>query len=115
MNTKQKNFQRRRKRVRSKIAGTVDKPRLSVFRSGKYIYAQLIDDVNGKSLAAVSTKSIKKDNKTLGILAFDVGENLANMAKKRKISKVAFDKSGYKYHGAIKQLAEGARKGGLIF
>lgn len=115
MNTKQENFQKRKRRVRGKISGTAEMPRLSVFRSGKYIYAQLIDDTKSKTLVVASSKLVKKGKKTLSELAFVVGENLATQAKKKKISKVAFDKSGYKYHGAVKQLAEGARKGGLKF
>lgn len=91
--------------------------RLSVFRSNKHIYSQIIDDEAKKTLAAASdkdikTKQLKKDKMKI---AFQVGEILAQKAKKQKINKVYFDRNKYKYHGRVKQLAEGARKGGLDF
>lgn len=96
----------RHKRVRAVIKGTSERPRLSVFRSNKYIYAQLIDDV--KSITLLSAGGAKKT-------ASKVGENLAEKALEKGIKKVVFDRGGYKYHGQIRNLAEGARKGGLKF
>jgi len=107
----------RRKRVRRNMAGTSDKPRLSVFRSNMYIYAQLIDDQNSKTLSAVSDKKLPKEGiaKTKLEKAASVGELIATDAKKQKITKVVFDRGNYKYHGRVKALAEAARKGGLNF
>ncbi|MEL7121437.1 MAG: 50S ribosomal protein L18 [Bacteroidota bacterium] len=103
-------------RIRNKIAGTQQKPRLSVFRSNKAIYAQLIDDLAGTTLASASTldSSIDKSiNKTDQAKA--VGQLLAERAKSADISTVVFDRGGYLYHGRVKALAEGAREGGLNF
>ena len=105
---------RRHNRVRAKITGTADRPRLCVFRSARFIYAQLIDDTTGKTLASVSdAKSKKSGTKTES--AFAVGEALATAAAKHKIKSVVFDRGGYKYHGRVESLADGARKGGLEF
>ncbi len=103
-------------RVRKKIKGTTDRPRLSVFRSLKYIYAQIIDDSTGQTLASASSLIIPdlKSGDTIAV-AKQVGQNLANEAKKKNISNVVFDRGGYLYHGRIKALAEGAREGGLLF
>jgi len=99
---------RRRIRIRSKIKGTKDCPRLSVFRSNKHIYAQLIDDVKGETLAAALGGT--------GVpAATEVGKDLAKKAMDSKIKKVVFDRGGYKYHGRVKALAEAAREGGLEF
>ncbi len=106
----------RHRRIRSRISGIEEKPRFSVFRSNKYNYAQLINDQTGKVLASVSDqklKSTKKEKKTEK--AYKVGELLAAEAKKKKIEKVVFDRGGYKYHGRVKAIAEGARKAGLKF
>jgi len=103
---KQEKRYRRHKRVRAKIKGTAEVPRLCVFRSNKYIYAQIIDDEKGKSL--VSTKEILSRAKK-------AGQDIAKKAIEKKINKVVFDRGGYKYHGRVKALAEGARKGGLKF
>ena len=103
-------------RIRNKIAGTQQKPRLSVFRSNKAIYAQLIDDLAGSTLASASTldSSIDKSgNKTDQAKA--VGQLLAERAKSANISTEVFDRGGYLYHGRVKALAEGAREGGLNF
>lgn len=107
----------RRKRVRRNMVGTADKPRLSVFRSNMYIYAQLIDDQNSKTLSAVSDKKLPKETaaKTKLEKAASIGEQIANEAKKQKITKVVFDRGNYKYHGRVKALADAARKGGLNF
>jgi large subunit ribosomal protein L18 len=109
------NLKRRKLRVRKKVFGTKSRPRLSVFRSNKYCYVQLIDDKKGETLVGVSLKEIKeahqKKNKKEG--AFEVGKILAEKAKEKKIKKAVFDRAGYKYHGRVKQVAEGAREGGL--
>ncbi|MGM0737919.1 MAG: 50S ribosomal protein L18 [Bacteroidota bacterium] len=108
-----------RKRVRSKIAGTADKPRLCIFKSSKHVYAQLIDDQAGETIAAASTvlKNMKDQlgDKPKMEKAEAIGEFLAKTAQDKGIDKVVFDRSGYKYHGIVKSLAEGARKGGLQF
>ncbi|OGM86745.1 50S ribosomal protein L18 [Candidatus Woesebacteria bacterium RIFOXYC1_FULL_46_16] len=116
MNQKQEKFKQRKKRVRTKVKGTADRPRLSVFRSNKYLYAQIIDDRQGKTLVAASSREAAAGTlKTNMEKADKVGEALAKKALKAKIKKVTFDRSGYQYHGIIKALAEGARKGGLEF
>lgn len=110
------NKKKRKLRVRKKVFGTQGRPRLSVFRSNKYIYAQLIDDVAGKTLVDVSAEAAKlHQGKTKTEAAFEVGKALAKKAKKAKISKVVFDRGSYKYHGRVKNLAEGSREGGLNF
>jgi large subunit ribosomal protein L18 len=104
---------RRHKRVRSKVSGTAEKPRLTVFRSNAAIYAQLIDDVKGVVLASASSLKIKKSK---GIeAAKQTGTELANKAKEKKIEKCVFDRGGYLYHGKVKALADGARETGLQF
>ncbi len=105
--TKQLKRQMRHKRVRAKINGTSERPRLSVFKSNKYIYLQLVDDVNGKTLVAASDRGLKS--------AYEVGQLLAKKAAEKGIKKVVFDRGGYKFHGAILELAKGAREGGLKF
>ena len=105
-----------RRRIRKTVAGTADAPRLSVFRSNKEIYAQLIDDSNGKTLAAASSrdKDIQaQDNKQA--TASEVGKSIAAKAAAAGISVVRFDRGGYLYHGRVKSLADGAREGGLKF
>jgi large subunit ribosomal protein L18 len=103
-------------RVRKKIKGTPDRPRLSVYRSLKYIYAQIIDDSTGFTLASASSLTIPeiKSGDTMSV-AKKVGEQIADEAKKKNILSVVFDRGGYLYHGRIKALAEGARSGGLQF
>ncbi|TSC95648.1 MAG: large subunit ribosomal protein L18 [Parcubacteria group bacterium Athens1014_10] len=113
---KQDKRNKRRKRIRAKIFGTQEKPRFSVFRSLKYIYAQLINDEKGETLAAASDHDIKdKGKKKKEEISKEVGKLIAKKAIEKKISQVVFDKGGYKYHGRIKSLAEGAREGGLKF
>ncbi len=104
---------RRKKTVRRKVTGTAERPRLSVYRSNKHIYAQLIDDIAGKSLVTSSDKAIKKG--TPVERAIEVGKEIATKAKTMKINQVVFDRSGYKYHGRVKSLADGAREAGLEF
>jgi large subunit ribosomal protein L18 len=106
---------RRRRRVRAKVRGTAERPRLSVFRSNRGIQAQLIDDVTGHTLAAVNWT--EGDLKGLGTMdqAKRAGELLAERAKAAGVENVIFDRGGYRYHGRVKALAEGAREGGLTF
>ncbi len=106
---------RRHRRVRGKVAGTAERPRLAVFRSNRGIFAQLVDDDSGKTLAGASWVGLKgfKGDKTAQ--AREVGKVLAAAGKKAGIETVVFDRGGYLYHGRVKALAEGAREGGLIF
>lgn len=106
-----------RYRIRKKVKGTSSCPRLSVFRSNKQIYAQLIDDVNGVTLVATSTreKSLQDMKAPKVDLAREVGKALASKATQSGISSIVFDRGGYLYHGRVKALAEGAREGGLQF
>ena len=111
---KAKRYQERKNRVRAKISGTKERPRLSVYRSNNHIYGQIIDDVAGKTLVSASdVKSKEKGNKSE--IAGKVGEEIAKVAIAKKIKKVVFDRNGFAYHGRVKALAEGARKGGLVF
>lgn len=103
---------RRRKRVRKKISGTGERPRLTVHRSLKHIYAQLIDDASGTTLAAASSVSLKIPGGNVEA-AKKVGKSLAESAKKGKIGTVAFDRNGRLYHGRVKALADAAREAGL--
>ena len=105
---------KRIKRTRAKISGTADRPRLSVFRSLRYIYAEIIDDEKGKILTSIDSRKLKKAKNNIET-AGKIGEEIAKLAIAKKISEVVFDKRGYKYHGKVKALAEGARKGGLKF
>lgn len=107
---------KRKKRVRLKIFGRKEKPRLSVFRSLKHIYAQLIDDEKRHTLTSASDLELKIKKKMKKIeIAKEVGKLIAKKAQELKIEKVVFDRGGYKYHGRVKALAEGAREGGLKF
>ena len=132
---KQQKRHQRHKRVRARIKGTADRPRLCVFRSAKHIYAQMIDDEKGKTIFAAEDREIKKSRKTVSLprskktedgerkpaeagktaIAREVGKLIAEKAKDLKIEKVVFDRGGYQYHGRVKALAEGAREGGLKF
>ncbi len=114
MTTSKENHRKMRHgKIRSKIHGTSDRPRLSVFRSNITIYAQLIDDNKGNVITSFSSVKLKKEK---GIdAAKKVGLELAKLAKGKKISTCVFDRSGYLYHGRVKALAEGAREGGLKF
>ncbi len=107
---------KRHRRVRAKISGTPERPRLNVFRSNKHIYAQLIDDVNGVTLAAASTMDKAfEGNGGNKDAARKVGQTIAKLALDKKIEDVVFDRGGYLYHGRVKELADGAREGGLKF
>ena len=116
MTSQNKNQKRqiRHKRVRSKVFGTGERPRLCVFKSNLHTYAQLIDDGKNKVLAFASDKEAKK-GKNPQEKAFEIGKLIAEKAKEKKISKAVFDRGGYLYHGKVKALAEGAREGGLEF
>lgn len=109
---------RRKARVRAQVYGTAKRPRLSVFRSLKHISVQLIDDEKSKTLVSATSQEVKKkkSQKVKKVdLAFEVGKLLAKKALDKKIKVCVFDKSGYKYHGRVKAIAEGAREGGLKF
>jgi large subunit ribosomal protein L18 len=112
--------ERRKLRIRKKISGTSERPRLSVFRSAKHIYAQVIDDASGATLVAVSTltegvKGAGSDDEGKVGAAKRVGSLLATRCKEKNIERVVFDRNGYMYHGRVVALAEGAREGGLDF
>ena len=134
--SKLEKLKKRKKRVRGKLFGTKTKPRLSVYRSNNHIYAQLINDEKGETVIAVSdivkskkssvknsgkknSKKIKSGSALIDLskveLARETGKKLAALAVKRKIKMVQFDRGGYKYHGRVKALADGAREGGLKF
>lgn len=102
-----------RYRLRKKIQGTAEKPRLCVFRSNKSIYCQLIDDLQGQTLASASSKTMTSGTKVEQ--AKEVGKAIAEKAKALNVDKIVFDRSGYIYHGRIKALADGAREAGLQF
>lgn len=108
---------RRKIRSRFKVKRSSNRMRLSVYRSNKYIYGQIIDDSTGAALVAISSKKIESKDGDKGKIdiSFRTGEILAKMAKKKSINEIVFDRSGYRYHGRVKALAEGARKGGLKF
>ena len=111
------NFQRRdriKKGIRKKISGTTSSPRLTVFRSNKDIYVQLVDDESGKTILGVSSKDIKSKGNKVEV-SKNVGIELAKKASEKGVSIVKFDRNGYLYHGRVKALAEGAREGGLKF
>jgi large subunit ribosomal protein L18 len=108
--------ERRHRRVRGRVDGTAERPRLVVFRSNRGIEAQLVDDLAGKTLAAASWLNLKKSFKgNKSEQAAEVGKLLAANAKKANIETVVFDRGGYLYHGRVKALADGAREGGLKF
>ena len=110
---------KRKKRVRKKVRGTSEMPRLMIFRSSKNIYAQIIDDSSSSTVLSFSSVTkFYKDQKKKGTnkdAAFFVGERIAQLAKEKGITKICFDRAGYKYHGRVKALADGARAGGLQF
>lgn len=110
--------QKRKIRIRKKVSGTAERPRLVVFRSNTHIYAQIINDEDGKTLISASTLALSK--KEAGahcnlVGAAEVGKEIARLAKEKNIGKVVFDRNGYIYHGRVKALADGAREGGLEF
>ena len=108
---------KRKIRARIKVRENFSRPRLCVFRSTKHIYGQIVDNVTGKTLLGLSSKDVEGEKEEKGKIdiSFRTGEELAKKALKKKIDTIVFDRSGYKYHGRVKALAEGARKGGLKF
>ncbi len=115
--TKLERRARLKRRIRKTVEGTEGRPRLSVYRSNKEIYAQVIDDVNSKTLAAASSrdKDIDTSNKNKVEVANLVGKSIAEKALKAGVETITFDRGGYLYHGRVKSLADGAREGGLKF
>jgi large subunit ribosomal protein L18 len=107
--------ERRHRRVRGKVAGTAERPRLTVFRSNRGVFAQLVDDASGKTLAGASWITVKGLKGTKTDQARAVGQAIAEAAKKVGVETVVFDRGGYLYHGRVKALADGAREGGLKF
>ncbi len=114
MRTKRAQRKLRHNRVRSKVIGNLNRPRMNIFRSLNHIYVQIIDDAAGKTLAAASSKDIKTKGAKAKIAA-EVGKLAAEKAIKAGIKKVTFDRGGYQYHGRVKELAEAARASGLEF
>lgn len=116
MNTLQKKqaiFARRKARIRAKLSGTAERPRLAVFKSNKFIYAQVIDDAKGHTMAAADTRALK--GATPVERAKELGAEIAKRAKAAKVAKVVFDRGGFLYTGKIKMVADAAREGGLEF
>lgn len=112
--TKTERRKRIQLRIRKKISGTAERPRISVFRSNSQIYAQIIDDASGKTLVSASSVELKSKGKKTEV-ASQVGKSLAEKAKGAGLTNVVFDRSGYLFHGRVKALADGAREGGLNF
>jgi large subunit ribosomal protein L18 len=126
MKTKLQKRKTRQRRVRAKITGTAARPRLAIFKSNSYIYAQLIDDVAGKTIVSASDvktkKTAKPGSKQAGVTGFakvessmNIGKEIAKLAASKGIKQVVFDRGGYQYTGRVKAVAEGAREGGLEF
>jgi large subunit ribosomal protein L18 len=111
---KQEKRERRHRRIRSHLSGSSARPRLSVFKSNRYLSVQLIDDEKGRTIATASTKGIT-EKKTPLIKAQMLGKTIAALAQKSGVSTVVFDRSGYLYAGRVKAMADGARSGGLVF
>jgi large subunit ribosomal protein L18 len=114
-NATQKHVQRERRhnRIRSRVSGTATRPRLAVFRSNRYVYAQLINDETSTTLASADSREVKGENNT--VRATEVGKQIAEAAKKVGIDAIVFDRGGFKYQGVVAALADGAREGGLQF
>jgi large subunit ribosomal protein L18 len=106
---------RRKKRIRKRITGTTGRPRLSVFRSSKHMYAQVIDDSEGKTLVSVCSYEKGQKSKSAIEQCQALGKTLAERCKAKNVETIVFDKNGFSFHGRVKALAEGAREGGLIF
>ena len=119
MDTKKAMRLKRKKRIRTKVSGTSDRPRLTVFRSAKHIYAQIVDDTRGQTLISASTmeKQMREKEKAENKVstADEIGKLVAKRALDKGISSVVFDRNGYKYHGRVKALSDGARETGLDF
>jgi large subunit ribosomal protein L18 len=114
-NSKYASRKKRKTRIRKKIFGTTERPRLSVFRSARHVYAQVIDDTKGVTLAHVHSFKKGAEERAGKATCNELGKKLAEVCKSKNITKVVFDKNGYAYHGRIMALAEGAREGGLDF
>ncbi|NBO17361.1 MAG: 50S ribosomal protein L18 [Proteobacteria bacterium] len=108
------NFKRRKLKIREKLSGSSVRPRLTVFRSNKFIYGQLIDDTKGKTIVSISSKLISGDKNKVDA-SFEAGKELAKKAVEKGITSAVFDRNGYIYHGRIQKFAEGSRDGGLKF
>jgi large subunit ribosomal protein L18 len=115
MNSRNNARVRRHLRIRSRVAGTPERPRLSVFRSLQHIYAQVIDDSQSRTIISASDYEIETKDKKPVDIAQEVGKLIAQKAKDKKIKSIVFDRGGYQYQGLIRALAEGAREGGLQF
>lgn len=113
--TKKENRMKRHRSVRAKIRGTQDRPRLSVYRSNKYIVLQLVNDESGRTIMSTSDRSLKKTKTTKSETAFLLGKKIAEQAFSKNITRIVFDRGGYRYHGRVKKVADGAREGGLSF
>jgi len=113
--TKRQHRLRRRRRVRARVTGTAERPRLSVYRSNRGVFAQLIDDVKGHTVAAVNWTEPELRKLSASEQAKRAGELLAERGKAAGVETCVFDRGGYQYHGRVKALAEGAREGGLVF
>ena len=112
-NFKKEKVQRRHKKIRAKVFGTADKPRLAVFKSNKYIYGQLINDERAETIFSLSSMKVK--GKTFLNRCSETGKEIAKLALEKKIKEVVFDRGGFKYVGRVKAFADGAREGGLKF
>ncbi len=115
INKKLATKERRKNRVRVKVSGTSERPRLSVFRSNRGFYLQIIDDSKGITLVSAHSKELKADNKNNIELAIKLGQLLGKKAKDKKIEKIVFDKSAYRYHGRVKAIADAVRESGIEF
>jgi large subunit ribosomal protein L18 len=113
INIKKEKVERRHKKIRARIFGTAEKPRLAVFKSNRYIYGQLIDDHKGETIVSLSSQKVK--GKTFLNRCAETGKELAKLAQVKKIEQVIFDRGGFKYVGRVKAFADGAREGGLKF
>lgn len=115
MKQKLTNLKKRHYRVRSKIVGTTERPRLCVYKSNKYIFTQIIDDEKGLTLVGFNSKYAADKKLTKMESSVEAGKRIAELAKKHGVTKVVFDRGGYKYHGRVKSFADAAREGGLEF
>ena len=119
LTTKKAQRDRRHRRVRARIKGTAERPRLSVYRSSAHLFVQLIDDVEGKTLFSVSDRSVMPDTTVVGgrrvQISFAAGKHVGTQAKQQGITAIVFDRGGYMYHGRVRAVADGARAAGLVF
>lgn len=106
---------KRKKRIRKKVSGTQERPRLSLFRSSKHIFAQVIDDESGKTLASIGSFDKNSSARANKSVCAELGKKLAEICLGKEVKSVVFDKNGYAFHGRVKAFADGAREGGLVF